>query len=199
MVHPMISRKKRTVRIVFRTIALLVFIGLCTLVVKEGYHRYFCTVYPLKYHTEVTAAGEQYNMEPSLIYAVIYTESKFQPNAVSSANAKGLMQLTDDTFTWALSRAGETGKYTADALFEPAVNIHYGVYVLTLLGEQFENTETILAAYNAGQGNVSKWLADRQYSDDGKTLHTIPYPETANYVTRVLDTQKRYKELYSIQ
>ncbi len=180
-------------------LALLAFIALCTVQLRGGYRHFYSAVYPLEYQEEVTTASAEFDIPPSLIYAIIHTESSFNPQAVSSADAKGLMQLTDDTFRWALSRAGDKNAHTTEALFDPAMNIHYGVYVLTLLGEQFEQTETILAAYNAGQGNVSQWLKDAQYSSDGDTLHTIPYPETANYVTRVLDTQKRYQTLYSIQ
>ncbi len=186
-------------RIVWQSIALLIFIILGVLLLREGYRRYYIAAYPIKYQTEVTKASEQFHIPPSLVYAIVHTESSFNPNAISTANAKGLMQLTDGTFQWALSRAGEKDRYTPAALFEPAINIHYGVYVLTLLGEQFENTETILAAYNAGQGNVNQWLADTRYSADGKTLHTIPYPETETYITRVLEAQQRYQALYSIQ
>ncbi len=179
-------------------IALVLILGVALL--RYGYRAYYRAVYPLAYQTDVTAASEEYGIPPpSLIYAVIHTESEFNPQAVSHADAKGLMQLTDDTFTWALNRAGEKDKYAPDALFDPTINIHYGVYVLTLLGEQFENTETILAAYNAGQGRVHDWLNDARYSANGKTLDAIPYAETATYVARVLDTQKRYQELYSIR
>ncbi len=180
-------------------VGLLVFIALATLVVHDGYRRYFAAAYPLKFEAEVTAASDEFDIPPSLIYAMIHTESSFDPRAVSHAGAKGLMQLMDSTLDWALTRAGDTGKYTADDLFDPAVNIHYGVYVLTLLGEQFEHTDTVIAAYNAGLGNVGSWLKDPQYSADGVTLHAYKFPETETYVARVRDAQKRYQELYSIE
>ena len=166
---------------------------------RYGYQRYYASVYPMQYTEDVTAASEEFDVEPSLIYAVIHTESSFEPRATSSAGAKGLMQITDTTLDWALKRAGEQGKYSPEDLYDPSVNIHYGVYVLTLLGEQFDNTQTILAAYNAGIGRVGEWLADPAYSTDGKFLNTIPYPETAEYVKRVLDAQKIYQQLYNIQ
>lgn len=175
---------------------LVLFIG--TLLLKQGYKQYYSAVYPLQYTTEVTAASEEFGVESSLIYAIIHTESSFRPQATSSAGAKGLMQLTDSTLQWALNRAGEQGKYTAEDLYDPSVNIHYGVYVLTLLGEQFKNTETILAAYNAGIGRVSEWLKDPAYSTDGAHLTTIPYPETADYVERVQNARKQYRELYNL-
>ncbi len=191
-------KTKRTIRTIWLSTAFAVFLMLCLFILHQAYKRFYNEVYPLNYQAQVMAASEEHTIPPSLIYAVIDTESGFDPQALSKADAKGLMQLTDDTFRWAMNRAGEKDKYTVNALFDPAVNIHYGTYVLALLGEQFENTETVLAAYNAGQGIVSQWLRDPRYSDDGKTLRTIPYPETAGYVKRVLDTQKRYQELYSI-
>lgn len=183
----------------WQTATLIALIALATLLLHNGYKRYYSAAYPMKYETAVTAASEEFGIEPSLIYAVIHTESSFNAQAISSADAKGLMQLTDSTFGWALQRAGKTDAYTAEDLFDPAVNIHYGVYVLTLLGEQFEDTETVLAAYNAGQGRVSEWLSDSRYSSDGVHLHTIPYEETATYIERVLKAQKHYQQLYSIQ
>ncbi len=155
-------------------------------------------MYPLEYRQQVEAAGAQQDFAPSLIYAVIHTESHFNANAVSPANAKGLMQLTDSTFQWAMRRAGESGRYDSDDLFNPDVNIRYGVYVLSLLREQFNSTATILAAYNAGQGRVREWLNDPALSSDGVHLDTIPYKETAEYIERVTKAQKRYQELYNI-
>ncbi len=182
----------------FRITALLTFVALCTVILHNGFKQFYSAAYPLDYQHEITTTADKFNLPPSLIYAIIHTESGFDPQAISSAEAKGLMQLTDDTFQWARDRAKDKQKYTDKALFDPTVNIHYGVYVLTLLREQFDHIETILAAYNAGQGNVSQWLKDTRYSADGKTLHTIPFPETAHYVTRVLDTQQQYQTLYSI-
>ena len=154
-------------------------------------------IYPMKYSESVEAMSVQCNLPPSLIYAVIYTESKFNPDATSSANAKGLMQITDDTYRWACKRAGEEST-TPDDLYAPDSNIRIGCYVLSLLYEQFNETETVLAAYNAGQGRVREWLKDPNYSKDGVTLYNIPYEETENYVRRVINTQKKYQKLYNI-
>lgn len=167
--------------------------------IRYGYQQYYSAVYPTKYVEDVTAASEEFGIAPSLIYAVIHTESNFEPQVTSSADAKGLMQITDETFEWALKRAGKQEQHTPKDLYEPSVNIRYGVYVLTLLEEQFDNTETVLAAYNAGLGRVSEWLKDPACSADGKHLDIIPYPETEEYVKRVLDAQKIYQQLYNIQ
>lgn len=186
---------KRTLLRIGGSAVLLV---LAVLLLNRGYHHYLTRVYPMEHAQLVNDAAAEYNLPPSLVFAVIHTESSFQEQALSPADAKGLMQLTDDTFRWALSRSGETGKYTPEDLYDPAINIHYGVYVLSLLGEQFEYTETVLAAYNAGQGRVSSWLQDPALSADGKRLDSIPYPETETYVVRVLEAQKRYRTLYHI-
>lgn len=170
--------------------------GVCLF--RVGYRRYFRKVYPLEHEALVEAASEEFDIPASLIYAIIHTESSFEEDATSHAQAKGLMQLTDDTFQWALMRAGETGKYTTDALYDPQVNIHYGVYVLKLLGEQFPDMQTVLAAYNAGQGRVKEWLKDPAYSADGEHLDAIPYAETAEYVRRVEKARQRYRQLYRL-
>lgn len=165
---------------------------------RFGFQRYFSAAYPLEYSDLVEKTAAEFNVEPSLIYAVIHTESGFAPDALSVANAKGLMQLTDDTYRWALSREGGNVKFEPQNLYDPTTNIHYGVYVLTLLGEQFENEDTVLAAYNAGQGRVKEWLSDPAYSNDGITLKHIPYPETHDYVRRVREAQTYYRRLYNI-
>jgi len=192
-----VAKAKQTKRPLIR--ALTVFLIL-TVAVMTCYHAVIHigkTLYPIQYSDLVEQAAEENGYPPSLIYAIIHTESKFDKDAVSSADAKGLMQITDATFHWAQRRAGEK-KSDSNNLFIPEINIKYGCYILTLLSEQFSNIETVLAAYNAGQGHVAEWLKDSRYSADGVTLHTIPYEETANYISRVLTAQKRYQLLYNI-
>lgn len=164
---------------------------------RHGYHHYMTAIYPTDYQQEVEAAAGEFGISPSLVFAVIHTESQFDAAAVSSAGAKGLMQLTNDTFQWALRRAGDSGRFTEEDLFDPVVNIRYGVYVLSLLREQFKSADTVLAAYNAGQGRVREWL--QELSTDGIHLDTIPYPETAKYVERVRQAQRQYQQLYNIE
>lgn len=163
-----------------------------------AYCRYFRAVYPIAFQSEVVTEAHVTGISPALIYAVIHTESSFDPDALSPADAKGLMQLTDDTYQWAVGRENRGADADPKNLFDPATNIHYGAYVLALLREQFENTDTVLAAYNAGQGRVREWLADPRYSNDGKTLKSIPYPETAEYVRRVKQAHRYYTRLYGI-
>ena len=152
--------------------------------------------YPLRYEGLVQQAAQDYDVPASLIYAVIRVESGFNPNAVSHAGAQGLMQITSDTLTWSRYRLHLDADETID-LFDPATNIQTGVHVLSLLREQYDSPETVLAAYNAGIGTVGKWLADPDLSPDGKTLTRIPYGETEDYVQKVLSAQEIYETLYS--
>ena len=173
-------------------------LALAALVVglRWGQEQYLCTAYPDDYRETVQQCAEKYNFDPSLIFAVVYTESNFDAQAVSSAGAKGLMQVTDDTLDWALFRLRQRGKQVD--LFDPASNIFYGTSVLALLTERFGNEDTVLAAYNAGQGNVARWLRDPACSEDGVTLSHIPYEETRAYVVRVREAQEMYRQLYGM-
>ena len=165
---------------------------------RTGYRRYMRKAYPMLYTESVQRYADEYGITPSLIYGIIRTESEFNPDAVSYANAKGLMQLTDATFDWAQQRSPDKEDLPPEKLFDPEINIHYGTYVLLLLNQQFSDPDTALAAYNAGLGSVNKWLKDPECSDDGLTLKSIPYKETADYVQRVRKAQEMYRELYDI-
>lgn len=164
---------------------------------RWGYLRYMRAAYPDTYRETVEVCAAEYGFAPSLIFAVIYTESNFDAAVVSVADAKGLMQVTDSTLEWALFRLDQKGKQVD--LFDPASNIFYGTTVLSLLSERFADTDTALAAYNAGQGNVGRWLEDAACSDDGVTLKYIPYEETREYIVRVHKAQEMYQRLYGIE
>lgn len=158
---------------------------------------YLNAAYPIRYEKTVRGAADEYGVPISLIYAVIRVESHFDPDAVSHAGAQGLMQITDDTLIWSRYRL----HLEPDGLdlFDPETNIRTGTHVLSLLCEQYDSLETVLAAYNAGIGTVSRWLADPDLSPDGKTLSRIPYDETADYVQKVLKSKRIYESLYHIQ
>lgn len=152
------------------------------------------SVYPLRYEQEIIDAGEKYGLEPQLISAVIFAESKFDANATSSVGARGLMQIMPDTFSWLTEKRGDD--YTAEDLFNPRINIDYGAYYLDYLYDVYGDIYVACAAYNAGSGVVSDWLKDSRYSSDGLTLDFIPYAETSNYVSRIQSATIKYKELY---
>ncbi|MGM9647681.1 MAG: lytic transglycosylase domain-containing protein [Eubacteriales bacterium] len=150
----------------------------------------------LKYADYVEAASKEFGVEVSVIYAVIYCESNFDADAVSSVGARGLMQMMPATFAEMQGYLGET--YDADALFEPQISIRYGTYYLSRMYDRFGDWEVAFAAYNAGPTAVSKWLKDENYCKDGKLVH-IPYPETENYVKKVAGMVEKYKEYYQVE
>lgn len=153
-------------------------------------------LYPRRYSAFVEKYSAEFGVPETVIYAVIKTESDFNTNAVSPAMppALGLMQLTEETYEWVAGKLKENP--SAFDIYDPATNIRYGVWYLSYLYGRFENWDTAFAAYNAGPGNVSKWLGDSEYSDDGETLSYIPFKETRNYVTKVNKAIGIYDRLY---
>lgn len=191
--------KQRRSATVAQVLLLLIALAGVLLLLRFGCERYLRAAYPDTYRDTVPAAAEEYDLPPSLIFAVIHTESSFRPEAVSTAGAVGLMQVTEDTLDWAVMRTDGDTSLSANDLTDPAVNIHVGTCVLSLLSQMFENGDTVLAAYNAGMGNVQEWLADSRYSADGVTLDTIPFDETDRYVEKVRYAQKMYQKLYDLK
>lgn len=150
--------------------------------------------YPMKYTEFVEKYSAEYGVEPELVYAVIKTESSFNPDAVSDADAVGLTQITPETFDWIKTKLGEEDENLS--LFNPETSIKYGAFFLGYLLDEFGNTDTALAAYHAGRGRVNGWLEDKEISPDGKTLSDIPIPETAHYVKKVNKALNIYNNLY---
>ena len=140
---------------------------------------------------------EEYDMDKHFIYAVIYAESRFDPNAVSHLGASGLMQLMPDTFDWIKYRMKDQRELSyQENVFDSEINIQYGTYMLSLLLEEFGDRDVAVMAYHAGRSNVQKWLDNSKYSDDGKTIHTIPYEDTQKYVNSINKAYKIYAKLY---
>ena len=178
------QKKKRRVLICL----ILILTLLCSLAVPV-----FKLIFPMAFEDLIIAYAHENHLPVSLVAAVIWCESRFHPEAVSSAGACGLMQLTPPTFR---ELAAELGLPINCNILDPNANIRCGTAYLQKLLDLFPELPTALAAYNAGIGNVTKWLADPRYSHDGRTLHTIPFAETRGYVKRVLAVQKLYEKLY---
>lgn len=151
--------------------------------------------FQIKYKDSINKYCKEYGVDKYLVYAMIKQESNFNNEAVSSAEARGLMQMTEDTFNWLKPQLGESST-TFDDLFDPDTNIRYGVFFISILEKNFSEQNTVVAAYNAGMNITTKWLQDNNYSNDGATLHNIPYKETANYVDVVDYNYKKYLEIY---
>lgn len=158
---------------------------------NSGYHVGRQSGFPVAYSEYIVKYSAKNDLDPYLVMAVIKTESNFVPEA-RSAYAGGLMQLTEETASWVAKRLDiESYDY-----MDPETNVKFGCYYLKHLINEYKNIDTALAAYNGGMGNVTKWLGDERYSDDGKTLKYIPFPETRNYVVKVNNNWENYKKLY---
>ncbi len=135
------------------------------------------------------------HLDPALIAAVIYAETKFEPRE-SSAGAEGLMQILPAT-AYYLAHLSGGSRFTASDLATPRVNIAYGSYYLRYLLDHYNGNEMLaVAAYNGGLANVDHWVADAQGAGRPLTQREIPFPETREYVQRVLGTQRAYRDTY---
>ena len=153
--------------------------------------------YPKKYSDYVSATAKKYNFDEYMIYAVIRTESRFNPDAVSDVGATGLMQLMPDAYEWVKYRMKDQRELTYDDMSSPEYNIEYGTYLLKLLYDEYGDYETALAAYHAGRGSVNNWLKDPENSSDGKILDKkIPSSATAHYVNKVMHAYDVYSKIY---
>lgn len=179
--------------IIFFTFIFLILLVLFSInVVKYALYR----MYPVTYSEYVQKYSELYNLDEHLVFSMIKAESGFNPNAVSPRDAKGLMQIIDSTGEWAAEKMDIKDFKTAQ-LMEPETNIRIGCwYIARLLKQYNQDTELALAAYNAGSGNVSKWLKDESISKDGTTLDRIPFEETKNYINKINKYISMYKKLY---
>lgn len=154
--------------------------------------------FPLEYEKSIIEYSEIYNVDPNLVAAVINTESKFAVDARSSKGAIGLMQIMPDTGKWIAEKL-ELSNFNEEIIADPEINIRMGTWYLKKLSEDFNGDYIlVLAAYNGGPGNVTKWLEDEKYSSDGKKLHKIPFKETKSYVQKVKFNHRIYKYLYNL-
>jgi len=135
------------------------------------------------------------HLDPALVAAVIYAESKFEPRQ-SAAGAEGLMQILPATAYYLAHLSGGT-RFTASDLATPSVNLAYGCYYLRYLLDHYNGDEMLaVAAYNAGLMNVDRWVAHARAEGTRLSEETIPFPETREYVRRVLAAQREYRATY---
>jgi soluble lytic murein transglycosylase len=142
--------------------------------------------YPLRYEQIVNGHARNYDLEPTLLAAVIYQESKFKADAKSSSGAIGLMQLLPDTAKGIALHTGGT-RFRVQDLYDPEINVRYGAWYLHHLFEKYGDEQTALAAYNAGQDNVDRWR---------RAGGRIQFSETRAYVSRVEELKEIYRDAY---
>jgi soluble lytic murein transglycosylase len=152
---------------------------------------------PLRHDDIIRQQARDKGLDPALIAAVIYTESRFR-DQTSNAGAKGLMQLMPRTADYIARKSGGTAFVQGD-LATPQVNISYGSWYLRYLLDKYGgNTILALAAYNAGEGKVDGWWRDAAARGERFRIAAhIPFPETRNYVTHVLQTRRAYRREYA--
>ena len=176
-------------------ILIVTFLIIIIIVLLNG-NKILKLIYKTDYKEYVEKYAKQYDVDPLLVYSIIKAESNFKEGALSKKGACGLMQLMDET-------AKEVAENTVmeyesgTTLYNPEKNIYIGIAYYADLKEIYKNDELALAAYNAGVGNVNKWLADGTLKQDGSNIENIPFKETNTYVRKILNNYKIYKKIYN--
>jgi len=153
---------------------------------------------PLSEAGVIREQAAEKHLDPALIAAVIYAETKFDPRP-SPAGAEGLMQILPATAYFIAHLSGGS-RFTASDLATPSINVAYGSYYLRYLLDHYNGDEMLaVAAYNGGLANVDSWVAQANAAGRPLTIAAIPFPETRAYVQRVLEAQREYRSTYSRQ
>ena len=152
-------------------------------------------IFPLTYWDLIRKHAAVRNLDPYLVAALIGQESTFDPEIRSSANAWGLMQIVPSTGRQ-LARSLGIRRFTTKMLTNPEINVRMGTLYFSKLVQQFGGTYYALASYNAGENRVVRWKAERPGLDEDEFIDDIPFPETQNYVKRILGTAEDYRQLY---
>lgn len=174
-------------RIVLLVVALAIAAGAFLVVNDSSPPWYERLRYPLRYASYVRVHARENDLDPALLAAVIEQESKFDTNAESSSGAIGLMQLTPRTAEGIAIRTGGSAFRTRD-LYNPEINIRYGAWYLRNLFRKYGSERLVLAAYNAGQGNVDRWRHAGE---------PIQFAETRAYVARVEQLKQVYRQAWA--
>lgn len=155
--------------------------------------------YPRWYGQYVEKYSRQFEVDPSLMYALIREESRFNPRGLSRAMAHGLTQIMPSTGRGIARNLG-IRPYNTSRLFEPELNVKMGTYYLSTQLRNFNGDKHLaLAAYNGGSGNVRRWIKKNGFSDIDEFVENIPYRETRGYVKKVLESYWQYKRIYETE
>lgn len=151
--------------------------------------------FPVRYSEYVEYYAQKSNIDPLFVLAIIRVESNFDENATSKKGAKGLMQIMDSTALW-VNQTIKIDDFSTQVLYEPEQNIRIGMWYLEWLKDRYNDIDLVITAYNAGHGNIDKWLSNPNFTRDGKSLEYIPFEETRNYLLKVKFTYNVYKIVY---
>jgi soluble lytic murein transglycosylase len=188
-------RRGRTLRTLLGLAVAIVAIALIAPHLEHAVHE---LALPLQDASVIREQASEKHLDPALIAAVIYAETKFDPRP-SAAGAQGLMQILPSTAEFLAHLSGGVNFHPGD-LATPAVNIAYGSYYLRYLLDHYEGNEMLaVAAYNAGLTNVDSWVAHARAEGGELTAAEMPFPETREYVRRVLSAQRAYRATYARQ
>jgi soluble lytic murein transglycosylase len=157
---------------------------------------YWEALFPKPYWMDLKKSSLATGLDPYLVASLIRQESEFNPNAVSRANAVGLMQLLPKTGK-VVAKEAKLKRYSASQLYTPAVNLELGTRYFRGMVDKFGGSfEYALAAYNAGSDRVDDWLSQGKYRDPQEFVESIPFTETREYVQAILRNANVYKQLY---
>lgn len=187
---------KSKLKIISIVILILLIIGTILGKVFNIPERILKRIYKTDYSEYVYKYAQEYEVDPIMVFSIIKAESNFNPNVVSSSNAIGLMQLMDTTAE-EIAKKLEINFEKGMSLYNPELNIMLGTkYFSNLMKEYNNNYLLALTAYNAGIGNVKKWIEQGIIKEDGSDIENIPFKETNNYVRKIVRDYKIYTELY---
>lgn len=187
------TRKFITILIVLIILLALIFVLFKVIKVQNIFLK---MMYPIKYSEYVEKYSDENNIDKYLVYAIIKAESNFKPDVTSGSDARGLMQLMEETAI-DMSNSIDNKSVNSYDLYDPETNIKLGVSYLSYLLDMYDgNTILALTAYNAGLGNVNEWISSGIIKSDGSDIENIPYQETSNYVRKILRDYQIYLELY---
>ena len=186
-------KSKKKVNMIFRILLIIITAILISLSPTVFNKLMIKKLYKKDYSEYVSKYAEEYEVDENLIYALIKAESNFNEKAVSHQNAKGLMQLMQSTAQDLANRSQI--KLTKDNILDPDININLGTQYIASLLNKYGSIEVALAAYNAGSGNVDKWIKNGTIKSDGSDIENVPYKETNTYVRKIMRDYKIYNEI----
>lgn len=195
----MIKRKKNIIFPIVTAVLICAIIAVVACTFPYFNRMLLISSHPLEYTEYVEKSAAENGIDKYLVYAVIKTESGFDPDAVSNVGARGLMQIMEPTFDWIKYRLGDGDEITYENMFNPEINIRYGCYLIGYLMRYYSEEDVAVCAYHAGTGNVDGWLGNKEYSSDGVSLRKIPISDTAHYLEKVKNAKNNYIKLYKTE